>query len=93
GDIRLSLAAADVNIGVIYLVAVASLGDSSVVIRSLVRTQPGSQWNAAREFRRRIKNRFDREGIEIPFPQRTVHLKVEGETSSQAITAAGAAGR
>ncbi len=79
--------------GPVEVPGVESLGDSSVVIRSLVRTQPGSQWNAAREFRRRIKNRFDREGIEIPFPQRTVHLKVEGETSSQAITAAGAAGR
>ncbi len=26
------------------------------------------------EIRRRVKNRFDKEGIEIPFPQRTLHL-------------------
>jgi small conductance mechanosensitive channel len=72
---------------------IESLGDSSIQIRSLIRTQPGSQWNAAREFRRRLKNRFDREGIEIPFPQRKVHVKVEGgAASNEAITAAGAAG-
>ena len=28
--------------------------------------------DVARELRRRIKRRFDEEGIEIPFPQRTV---------------------
>ena len=68
------------------------LGDSAVVIRSLIRTQPGSQHNAAREFRRRMKNRFDRERIEIPYPQRKVHVTVDGEASAQTITAAGAAG-
>ena len=56
---------------------VESLGDSSVVVRLVARTQPGSQWNVARELRRRIKNRFDAEGVEIPFPQRTVHMRVD----------------
>ena len=31
---------------------------------------PGGQWEVAREFRRRIKNRFDAEKIEIHYPQR-----------------------
>ncbi|MBA3258872.1 MAG: mechanosensitive ion channel family protein [Gemmatimonadales bacterium] len=79
--------------GAVEVPGIESLGDSSVVIRSLIRTQPGSQWSAAREYRRRIKNRFDREGIEIPYPQRKVHVKVEGTVASaDAITAAGAAG-
>src|SRR3990172_839845 len=48
--------------------------DSSVNIRLVAMTQPGKQWAVGRELRRRLKNRFDREGIEIPFPQRTLHL-------------------
>jgi small-conductance mechanosensitive channel len=78
--------------GPVEVLGIESLGDSAVVIRSLIKTQPGSQWNAAREFRRRMKNRFDREGIEIPYPQRRVHVTVDGEASPEAVTAAGAAG-
>jgi len=46
--------------------------DSSIVVRVLLRTVPGKQWDVAREFRRRIKARLDAEGISIPFPQRVV---------------------
>ncbi len=54
---------------------VQDLGDSAVVIRTRLKTLPGEQWAAGREFRRRLKNRLDREGIEIPFPQRTLHVR------------------
>jgi small conductance mechanosensitive channel len=64
--------------GPIEVLGVESFGDSAVIIRTLVKTQPGSQWNAGREFRRRLKTRFDREGIEIPFPHREVYLTVKG---------------
>ena len=52
---------------------VEALADSSVHVRLVATTQPGKQWSVGREYRRRIKNRFDSEGIEIPFPQRTLH--------------------
>lgn len=65
-------------LGAPEVAGVDELADSGVIIRTLVRTQPGMQWECAREFRRRIKNRLDAEGIEIPFPQRTVHLHPHG---------------
>ena len=78
--------------GPLEVPGIESLGDTAVVIRTLIRTQPGSQWNAAREFRRRLKIRFDREKIEIPFPQRTVYVQVEDSTPDRRLKAAGAAG-
>ncbi len=57
------------------VLGVQNLADSAVVIRTLLKTLPGGHWAAGREFRRRMKNRLDREGIEIPFPQRTVHVR------------------
>jgi small-conductance mechanosensitive channel len=57
---------------------VQALGDHGVTLRVLLRTLPGRQWEVGREFRRRIKDRFDREKIEIPFPQQTIHVRAPG---------------
>jgi small-conductance mechanosensitive channel len=51
------------------VLGVQALAESSVIIRMQVRTLPLKQWEVARELRRRIKKRFDEDGIEIPFPQ------------------------
>ncbi|MFZ5623807.1 MAG: mechanosensitive ion channel family protein [Gemmatimonadota bacterium] len=64
--------------GVPEVLGVESLGDSAVIIRVVIRTPPGAQWESAREFRRRILKRLEAEGIEIPFPQRMVHHKYVG---------------
>jgi small conductance mechanosensitive channel len=53
------------------VLGVENLADSAVVVRMAAKTLPLKQWDVARELRRRIKNRFDAEGIEIPYP----HLK------------------
>ena len=53
---------------------VQELGDSAVVVRCRFKTPPMQQWAVAREFRRRMKKRFDELGIEIPFPHRTVYF-------------------
>jgi small-conductance mechanosensitive channel len=77
---------------------VNELGDNAVAIRVLLRTVPGMQWEVGREFRRRIKKRLDQEGIEIPFPQRTVHVRHHGageaasDARRQAIDEAAAGG-
>ncbi|NED97469.1 mechanosensitive ion channel family protein [Phytoactinopolyspora alkaliphila] len=54
---------------------VEALSADSIVIRLVVKTKPLEQWKVGRELRERIKRRFDAEGIEIPFPQRTLWIK------------------
>lgn len=52
---------------------VNDFADSFIEIKILGETLPAKQWEVAGELRLRIKNTFDKEGIEIPFPQRVVH--------------------
>jgi small conductance mechanosensitive channel len=64
-----------VDIPVSYREQVDSvMRDGSMVIRAVATTWPGRQWDVGREFRRRIKNRLDDEGVGIALPQRPVHL-------------------
>lgn len=56
---------------------VETLGADSVVVRVVLKTLPGQQWTVARELRQRIHARLKEEGIEIPFPQRTVWVRNE----------------
>lgn len=55
------------------MLGVEEFADSQVTLRLRIKTLPIKQWEVAREFRRRVKNRFDELGIEIPFPHRTVY--------------------
>jgi small conductance mechanosensitive channel len=48
------------------VVGVERITQTGLTIRTLLRSLPGQQWSLAREFRRRMKNRLDREGIQIP---------------------------
>jgi small conductance mechanosensitive channel len=49
-------------------------GDSSVTARVVMQVKPGEQFAAERELRMRLKRAFDERDVEIPFPQRTVHV-------------------
>lgn len=57
------------------VLGVEAFRESAVVISATVRTEPAEQWAVARLIRARIKKAFDDEGIEIPFPQRTVWVR------------------
>jgi small conductance mechanosensitive channel len=56
------------------LIGVERWADSSVVLRARFKVAPAiQQWNVKREYLRRLKKAFDTRGIEIPFPQLTLH--------------------
>lgn len=78
--------------GPVEVLGIEELRDNSVVIRTLIKTQPGSQWNVAREFRRKLKNRFDREAVETPFQQRRVNVTIKSGAAGEAIASAAGAG-
>lgn len=65
----------------VEIFGVDAFGDSAVVIKGRFKTQPIKQWAVGRAFNRRIKQRFDELGIEIPFPHRTLYFGIgkEGE--------------
>jgi moderate conductance mechanosensitive channel len=54
------------------MLGVQTFGPSGVTLRLLFKTLPKEQWGISREFRKRIKVRFEAEGIEIPYQ----HMKV-----------------
>ena len=56
---------------------VNDLGESGIELKILGTTLPMKQWEVAGELRKRVKEAFDREGIEIPFPHRVVVLRDE----------------
>ncbi len=56
---------------------VVGLDDSAVTLKVVAKCKVKTALGVEAELRRRIKNRFDKEGIEIPFPQQVVHLVKE----------------
>lgn len=58
------------------ILGVNELGDSSVILRGRLTTVADERWAIRREALRRIKKRFDIEGITIPFPQITINQKI-----------------
>lgn len=60
------------------VLGVMNLDDSGVVIRVFAKTVAGEQWGIERELRKRIKDAFDQEGIEIPYNKLVIiNKKVE----------------
>jgi small conductance mechanosensitive channel len=64
------------------ILGVEKLDNSAVVLRCRIKVVPAiEQWNVKREFLKRLKKAFDERGIEIPFPQLTVHMPKPGMTT------------
>ena len=62
----------DVIIKAPQALGVDNFADSAIIIKVLGETRALKQWDVTRELRKRIKIAFDKEGIEIPFPQVSV---------------------
>jgi len=52
---------------------VNDFADSAIILKILGETKPLRQWDVTGELRKRLKIAFDKEEIEIPFPQRVIH--------------------
>jgi small conductance mechanosensitive channel len=56
------------------MIVVGELGDSAVNLYVRPWTKVGDLWPARYDLLKRIKQKLDQEGINIPYPQRDVHL-------------------
>lgn len=61
--------------GDLEMAGVERWDDSAVVLRARLRVAPLEQWTVRREYLRRLKYAFDVAGIEIPFPQVSLHVQ------------------
>jgi small conductance mechanosensitive channel len=57
---------------------VVELGESGYVLRGRLKTKPDFQWSTERAFLARVKEAFQEEDIEMPFPHRTLYFGKEG---------------
>jgi len=66
--------------------------ESAIIIKGRIKTVAGSQWAVQREFNRRMKKRLDAEGIEIPFPHRTIFVRKDEDAAFEHVAAGAFAG-
>lgn len=52
---------------------VDAFADSAIIVKITGKTIPMKQWAVTGELRKRLKIAFDKNGIEIPYPQRVIH--------------------
>jgi len=50
----------------LQILGVEELGENAVILRAMMKTLPGKQWEVMRELRRRIKHSFDEAGVRFP---------------------------
>lgn len=63
----------------IEIAGVDRFAESAIIVLARLKVRPGDQWRISREFNRRLKQRFDARGIEIPFPHQKIYFGNEGD--------------
>jgi len=86
-ELRRDPAFADQILDDIEIAGVQDLLDSAVKIRARIRVVALSQWAVRRIFLLRVKQAFDAHGIEIPFPQLTLHRQRADQRQQPSTTA------
>jgi small-conductance mechanosensitive channel len=56
---------------------ILGLNASDILVRLVLRVKPQTHWGIEREVRIRVKEAFDKAGIEIPFPRQVVYHRQE----------------
>ncbi len=62
------------------MVGLLELGDNSVNFAARPWVDPAVYWDVYFDINERVKQRFDEEGVSIPFPQRDVHIFQENDS-------------
>jgi moderate conductance mechanosensitive channel len=62
---------------------VEKLGPDAVVLRLVIKTRPAEQFPLMRELRRRLSDEFQRRGIHMPLPERSVLVQRDAGTSHE----------
>ena len=55
-----------------HVLGVTDMNESSMTIKMIMRVEPLTHWAVQRELTKKIKEEFDKNGVEIPFPHRVV---------------------
>jgi small-conductance mechanosensitive channel len=70
------------------IIGIDKMTELGITIQSRIKTLPRKQWMVGREFARRMKYAFDREGIEMPYAVKPRYLEEIGERAAAAREAA-----
>jgi small conductance mechanosensitive channel len=57
------------------ILAIENLAASGITLKIRAKTAPMQQWNVSREFRHRLKQKFDQVGIALGRPQQTISVQ------------------
>jgi len=58
----------------IQILGVDNFGPNGYVVKSMIKTLPLKQWDVGRELRKRIKNKFEIEGIDLSSPPTSISV-------------------
>ena len=68
------------------VVGVNNFADWSVELKMRIKTVPLKQWEVGRELRKRILRAFEQHNIEIPFPERVLTMRMQGDSAESALS-------